>query len=848
MKKLLLLIVLVLYSFTQFGQTTHFSQDFLAGTATSNFVGSPPSIGQFTEIATAAGVTTTITTGRLQFARASATNPTRFSRGFNFTPTPSSMYCQFSFGVTSAVAQTTAATFNFGGTNLADGGTTVADVYSKVSVNLNATNGFTLQSGATISAVFTGSQDITWVMNNTGATFTYVAPNGINETLGNDQFDLWVGTTKVFNDLAVNAPTQTINRFKFNFDAGLATLSFDNVLMRDVTGSLLVNTNVVTPDSMLVKLIGTNKNVGIGKNIVMPGNKLEIKSDTLNKSGLRFTNLKSTTIVTPQNGKALSVNTLGDVVLVNTNLIPDSLLVKFTAGTGLIKNVGIGTVPTNKFEIKSDTLNKSGLRFTNLKSSSPALAANGKALTVSPAGDVILVNSITSSVPDSMIVKFVGTGTIKNVGIGKNIVTPANKLEVKSDTLDRSGLRLTNLKSTSVTSSANGKALSVNALGDIILVNSVALSTPDSMLVKLIGTNKNVGIGKSIVTPGNKLEIRSDTLNKSGLRFTNLKSSSPALAANGKALTVSPAGDVILVNSTTSSIPDSMIVKFVGIGSIKNVGIGTIPTNKFEIKSDTLDRSGLKFTRLNSLSATKPANGKGLSVDGNGNVILIPIATYSPTTPDSMLVKFTGTGLNKNVGIGTVSPNNKLEINGIGSGLRFTNLKSTNSVSTWGGKVLSVDANGDVVLVKDSIGTTSVATSAWTSIANNRIQNANTGAVVIGALNTTALPGNYKLYVKDGILTEEVKIAAEGTLDWADYVFAKNYKLRTLSEVENFVKINKHLPGVPSAEEVSKNGINVAKMEAKLLEKIEELTLYMIDMKKENNQLKNRLKRLEKKK
>ena len=365
MKKLLLLTIFALHSFTQFGQTTHFEQDFLAGTATSNFVGSPPSIGQFTEISTATGVTTTITAGRLQFARASAANPTRFSRGFNFTTTPSSMYCQFSFGVTSAAVQATSATFNFGGTNLVDGATTVADVYSKVIVNLNATNGFTLQSGATVSTTFTGNQDITWVMNNTGTIFTYVAPNGTNETLGNDQFDLWVGTTKVFNDLAVNAPTRTINRFKFNFDVGIATLSFDNFLMRDVTGSLLVNTNVATADSMLVKYVGTLKNVGIGKNIVTPANKLEVKSDTLNRSGLRLTNLKSTATTTASNGKALSVNTLGDVILVNSTAssIPDSLVVKFTAGTGLIKNVGIGTVPTNKFEIKSDTLNKSGLRF-----------------------------------------------------------------------------------------------------------------------------------------------------------------------------------------------------------------------------------------------------------------------------------------------------------------------------------------------------------------------------------------------------------------------------------------------------------------------------------------------------
>ena len=101
--------------------------------------------------------------------------------------------------------------------------------------------------------------------------------------------------------------------------------------------------------------------------------------------------------------------------------------------------------------------------------------------------------------------------------------------------------------------------------------------------------------------------------------------------------------------------------------------------------------------------------------------------------------------------------------------------------------------------------------------------------------------------MKNDILTEEAKIAGVASSEWADYVFAKNYKLRTLTEVENFVKVNKHLPGVPSAEEVSKDCINVGKMEAKLLEKIEELTLYMIEMKKENNKLKIRLKKLENK-
>ena len=100
-------------------------------------------------------------------------------------------------------------------------------------------------------------------------------------------------------------------------------------------------------------------------------------------------------------------------------------------------------------------------------------------------------------------------------------------------------------------------------------------------------------------------------------------------------------------------------------------------------------------------------------------------------------------------------------------------------------------------------------------------------------------PAGYRLYVKDGILTEKVKIALTNTANWADYVFAPNYKLKPLNEVEAFVKENKHLPNVPSAEQIIKDGgIDVNQMFAKQMEKIEELTLYMIELKKENVQLK----------
>jgi hypothetical protein len=109
-----------------------------------------------------------------------------------------------------------------------------------------------------------------------------------------------------------------------------------------------------------------------------------------------------------------------------------------------------------------------------------------------------------------------------------------------------------------------------------------------------------------------------------------------------------------------------------------------------------------------------------------------------------------------------------------------------------------------------------------------------TGQVVIGS---TATPTGYNLFVEKGILTEKVKVAVKTTSDWSDFVFEKNYKLTPLQELEVFINKNKHLPGIPSAQEVVDNGINVAEMDAKLLQKIEELTLYMIEMKKENEKL-----------
>ena len=76
---------------------------------------------------------------------------------------------------------------------------------------------------------------------------------------------------------------------------------------------------------------------------------------------------------------------------------------------------------------------------------------------------------------------------------------------------------------------------------------------------------------------------------------------------------------------------------------------------------------------------------------------------------------------------------------------------------------------------------------------------------------------------------------------WFDHVFDDNYKLMSLSELEQFIKTNKHLPEIPSEKEVKENGINLGEMQGKLLLKIEELTLYIIEQEKQLKELQKQI-------
>ena len=188
------------------------------------------------------------------------------------------------------------------------------------------------------------------------------------------------------------------------------------------------------------------------------------------------------------------------------------------------------------------------------------------------------------------------------------------------------------------------------------------------------------------------------------------------------------------------------------------------------------------------------------------------------------------------VGIGTTSPNSILHVKGAAPPLTDATFQQRiEGTESKAGLYISHSGNGGVIgfanLGSGNRSNVFYITSGHATIGNHGLVMDNDGNVGIGQINP-----NEKLEVNGTIRSKKVKVEATG---WPDYVFAKNYGLRTLSEVEDFIKINQHLPDVPSAKEVEANGLDLGDMDATLLKKVEELTLYIIKQNK-------RLEKLEK--
>ncbi|GAF05558.1 hypothetical protein JCM21142_104298 [Saccharicrinis fermentans DSM 9555 = JCM 21142] len=183
-----------------------------------------------------------------------------------------------------------------------------------------------------------------------------------------------------------------------------------------------------------------------------------------------------------------------------------------------------------------------------------------------------------------------------------------------------------------------------------------------------------------------------------------------------------------------------------------------------------------------------------------------------------------------NVGIGTNNPIAKFEVNGDIAMSR-----------TYRFKFLEKENGDDRAYIRSSDGENGEAFNSLIFAAGAGIErlfiNGNTGKIGIGKNQP-----EYELDVAGTIRAEEILVEANGQT--ADFVFSDSYQLRNLSEVENYILIHKHLPDIPSATEMEEQGVNLAEMNKLLLQKVEELTLHLIEKDKELQNVKEDLQKI----
>jgi hypothetical protein len=215
------------------GQTVLFSQNFSSSTNVTDYISGTPGTTRFTminqDVAGNAGNSRSINTGRLRMVRAGGTPTIAYSAVFPSTPKVVRM--SFDFSSSNPGNQTSSMAVYFGGAQ----GDNLNEENAHSRFHLENRNGSVFRvrvvdGGNATSGTFAYGSKVTWVINNSGATFTYTAPGGGTETLANDRADIFVGTTRVFDDRAIWNAGLDLNTFKIRFLQN-ATYDLDNFLI-----------------------------------------------------------------------------------------------------------------------------------------------------------------------------------------------------------------------------------------------------------------------------------------------------------------------------------------------------------------------------------------------------------------------------------------------------------------------------------------------------------------------------------------------------------------------------------------------------------------------------------------
>ena len=517
-------------------------------------------------------------------------------------------------------------------------------------------------------------------------------------------------------------------------------------------------------------------------------------------------------------------------------LLSDRELIVGTFGQGEVINFVAGNSyasPISRFKIsasnisstnypntRNDFVANSPLNFIYTDTAGTFLSAPiSSILNAVPTSNTLTnpVNTITSTVNGAVA----STTAVNTVGLsvaGGNLLTLVNgvsgSIPLTSIVTPTSNTLISTTPNT-ITSTVNGVAASTTAVNTVglsvaggnllTLVNGVSGSIPLTSIVT--PTSNNLSLSPYTVTTGNVL---TSTVNGQ-LSTVNLSTVTPA----SNNLTVSPTG--LVTSNVNNAISSFQLTPSLQL----NGNILTSIVNGASV--NTVDLSGLTTPSVNIYNSSNNLLANR-TVGMDGNTLDFNFGTVNSLAPNQVNINPTNNTSNFSV---NVERNDAPNFNLLG----HSTIRTRNSFLTTG-------FNQDYFWTQAS----RVFGQNQSRIAANYMINPEGGKVAIGTRNinlSTACPdcNDYRLFVAQGIRTEKVRVDIASVKGWADFVFEKDYKLMPLNELELFIASNKHLPTVPTAEEVVNNGLDLAQMNSKLLEKVEELTLYTININKKNIEL-----------
>ncbi len=500
----------------------------------------------------------------------------------------------------------------------------------------------------------------------------------------------------------------------------------------------------------------------------------------------------------------LSMNTQGNVGIGTTN--PDSKL-RIEGSNSLAR---FKTEEDGFFEIQA-TRSTTTSKETNLKLSSQ--------------GHIILD-------PNAF-------GTQGNVGIGTT--NPFTNLQIHGNGTD-TRIALTN--NTSGKNASDGFVIINENDNEIHFLNrenaALKFSTNESerMRIDKIG---NVGIGTS--SPSSKLHIvnttNAGTISKNGINISRYTTANANLTSYDKGLYshaghysiaagVTDSGYKIGVDASSFSYTDNFkgtLKSSFGIWARAGIYRGA---------------SGAKINNAIAVNAEVLDNVAGSNID---NIYGVKIATnnYKKSTVTNRYDLYAGTSTAKNyfagkVGIGTTIPSEKFEVKG---NVKFNSISNHTHIR--------IGKENNDAFISDNSTQKNYGGGYFFRVHNDNITHKYIDVMMLGENGNVGIGvksnDNYKLAIAGKMISEEVTVKLKSS--WPDYVFTNDYKLPTLQEVEQHIKEKGHLANIPSAKEVEENGVEIGEMNKKLLEKVEELTLYTIQQEKDLKNQEERIKKQE---